>query len=213
MTSPAPGWVGAPPVPGTWLVAENEPESLSPAQLTAEDEHALVAACLAGRRDAFGEIVARHQRTIYQLCYRFAGRHEDAVDLAQEVFLRAYRGLRNFKGASSLRTWLYRIGINVCLNRASSRAPASEPLDEYRHLRDPGADPASALLRAERSERVRAAIARLPPKQRATLVLRVYQDLSHREIASVLGGSVGAVKANFFHALRNLKKILGNEPA
>jgi RNA polymerase sigma-70 factor (ECF subfamily) len=203
------GWCA--PVPETLPVSQNEPESLSAAQLAAEDDRALVAACLAGRRDAFDGIVTRHQRTVYQLCYRFVGRHEDAADLAQEVFLRAYRGLKNFKGDSSLRTWLYRIGINVCLNRVSSRAPVSEPLDDYRQLRDPGIDPATALLRAERSERVRAAVAKLPPKQRATLVLRIYQDLSHQEIASVLGGSVGAVKANFFHALQNLKKILRGE--
>jgi RNA polymerase sigma-70 factor (ECF subfamily) len=205
-------WAGwCPPVPETLPVAQNEPEPLSAAQAAAEDDRALVASCLAGQRDAFEGIVARHQRTVYQLCYRFTGRHEDAVDLAQEVFLRAYRGLRNFKGSSSLRTWLYRIGINVCLNRAASRSPASEPLDDYRQLRDPGIDPAAALLRAERADRVRAAIAKLPPKQRATLVLRIYQDLPHQEIASILGGSVGAVKANFFHALQNLKKILRGE--
>jgi len=65
---------------------------------------------------------------------------------------------------------------------------------------------------SERARRVRAAIRRLPRKQRATLVLRLYQDLSHREIAAILGGSVGAVKANFFHALQNLKRMLGAEP-
>jgi RNA polymerase sigma-70 factor (ECF subfamily) len=78
-------------------------------------------------------------------------------------------------------------------------------------LRAAGSDPASSLLKAEAGARVRAAVARLPRKQRATLILRVYQDLSHREIAQALGTTVGAVKANFFHALGNLKKLLAEE--
>src|SRR4029077_11506358 len=87
------------------------------------DEVALVAACLDGRPGAFDLIVERHRRPVYQLCYRFVGNHEDASDLAQDVFLRAFRGLRSFRGQSSLATWLYRIATNVCLNRLSAKAP------------------------------------------------------------------------------------------
>jgi len=172
----------------------------------------LVQACLAGRRDAFDVIVERHQRHVYQLCYRFAGNHEDANDLAQDVFVRAYRGLRTFKGQASFGTWLYRIGVNVCLSKAAGkpRTESLEPLlatnDERAAARDETA--VDALLRGERAAEVRAAIARLPKKQRATLVLRVYHELPHEQIARVLGSSVGAVKANFFHALNNLKKLL-----
>src|SRR6202163_1066089 len=79
----------------------------------------LVESCLAGRRESFDVLVERHQRHVYQLCYRFVGNHEDASDLAQDVFLRAYRGLKHFRGQSSIATWLYRIGVNVCLNRVS----------------------------------------------------------------------------------------------
>src|SRR5436190_21881794 len=82
----------------------------------------LVRTCLDGRRDAFDLIVERHQRHVYQLCYRFAGNHEDASDLAQDVFIRAYRGLRSFKGQAAFSTWLYRIGVNVCLNRMGCKA-------------------------------------------------------------------------------------------
>ncbi len=172
----------------------------------------LVQACLAGRREAFDLIVERHQRHVYQLCYRFAGNHEDANDLAQEVFIRAYRGLKTFKGHASLGTWLYRIGVNVSLNRVGSKTKhqALAPLlavsdDRVASGEESAAD---ALLRGERAAQVRAAIARLPKKQRATLVLRVYHDLPHEQIAGILGSSVGAVKANFFHALNNLKKLL-----
>ncbi|HWF85176.1 MAG TPA: sigma-70 family RNA polymerase sigma factor [Vicinamibacterales bacterium] len=174
------------------------------------DERALVDACLAGRTEAFDLIVERHRRSVYQLCYRFVGNHEDASDLSQDVFLRAYRGLRSFRGHAALGTWLYRIGVNVCLNRVNVKAPPQEPIDTREH-EDTGAESASErLLRGERAARVRAAIAQLPRKQRATLVLRMYQEMSHQEIADVLGSSVGAVKANFFHALGNLKKLLGD---
>jgi RNA polymerase sigma-70 factor (ECF subfamily) len=173
----------------------------------------LVAAALEGDRDAFGVIVERHGRHVYQLCYRFAGNHQDASDLSQDVFIRAFRALRTFKGNAALGTWLYRIAVNVSLNKVSANALQLERLEALSRAHDVrlAADAESAadvLLRGERAARVRAAIARLPKKQRATLILRVYHDLPHEEIARILGSSVGAVKANFFHALNNLKKLL-----
>jgi RNA polymerase sigma-70 factor, ECF subfamily len=168
----------------------------------------LVAASLAGRPGAFDLIVERHRRPVYQLCYRFVGNHADASDLSQDVFLRAYRGLRNFKGQSSLGTWLYRIGVNVCLNRLSAKAPVNEPIEKHQHVDVQSESPSERVLRGERAMQVRAAIARLPRKQRAALILRMYHEMSHQEIADALGSSVGAVKANVFHALQNLKKLL-----
>ena len=167
----------------------------------------LVEACLAGRRDAFDAIVERHQRAVYQLCFRFVGNHEDASDLTQDVFVRAYRGLHRFNGRSSLSTWLYRIAVNVSLNKVTARAIAFAPIATD-GLTSALESPIDTVLREERAERVRAAIARLPRKQRATLILRVYHELPHDQIAAILGSSVGAVKANFFHALNNLKKLL-----
>jgi len=124
------------------------------------------------------------------------------------VFLRAFRGLRNFKGQSSLGTWLYRIGVNVCLNRISAKAPVNEPIEKHQYVDDNAESPSDRMLRGERALQVRAAITRLPRKQRAALILRMYHDMSHQEIADTLGSSVGAVKANVFHALQNLKKLL-----
>jgi len=173
------------------------------------DEAGLVEACLAGRPGAFDVIVERHRRPVYQLCYRFVGNHEDASDLSQDVFLRAYRGLGKFRGGSSLSTWLYRIGVNVCLNRVSRKTSPTETIDEQQHIDTLSESASDRLLRQERGVQVRRAIATLPPKQRATLILRMYHELSHEEIAGVLGSSVGAVKANFFHALCNLRKYLG----
>jgi RNA polymerase sigma factor (sigma-70 family) len=101
----------------------------------------------------------------------------------------------------------------VCLNRVSTRTPATDPIESTDHFEDTRIEGAQAkLLREERAATVRKAIASLPKKQRATLILRTYHDLSHQQIADILGSSVGATKANFFHALANLKKLLGNEP-
>ena len=212
--------------PFGWQAMEQTPSARSASPLGAMDradastladlgETALVAACLAGRPGAFDVIVERHRRSMYQLCYRFVGNHEDASDLSQDIFLRAFRGLRSFRGQASLSTWLYRIGINVCLNRVSAKSTldrserSTTPIDELPVIDDRGDSPSDLVLRKERAVRVRAAIAQLPRKQRATLILRTYHEMTHQEIADVLGSSVGAVKANFFHALGNLKKLLG----
>jgi RNA polymerase sigma-70 factor (ECF subfamily) len=194
-----------------WTLRVVQPDSAPAADralLAAMDEKQLVAACLAGQREAFDIIVERHRRPVYQLCYRFVGNHEDASDLSQDVFVRAYKGLPRFRGQSSLGTWLYRIGVNVCLNWVNVKRPMTESIDAGPHLDPRAKDPAEELVRGERAAEVRAAIAQLPKKQRATVILRIYHELSHEEIAGILGSSVGAVKANFFHALGNLKRLL-----
>src|SRR3954464_9357508 len=96
----------------------------------------LVAATLEGDRDAFGVIVERHGRHVYQLCYRFAGNHQDASDLSQDVFIRAFRALRTFKGNSALSTWLYRIAVNVSLNKVSANAAHLERLEALARAHD-----------------------------------------------------------------------------
>ena len=195
----------------TWNLAVANMTVAAESPLAELSEPALVSACLAGRSDAFDLIVERHRRSVYQLCYRFVSNHEDASDLTQDVFLRAYRGLRAFRGQSTLSTWLYRIGVNVCLNRVSVKTPQTEAIEERQHVDTTTESASDRVLRGERARRVRAAIAQLPRKQRATLILRMYQEMSHQEIAEATGSTVGAVKANFFHALVNLKKLLGEE--
>jgi RNA polymerase sigma-70 factor, ECF subfamily len=189
-------------------VVRDQPAASGQPAPTTLTEPELVAACLAGRGEAFDVIVERHRRAVYLLCYRFVGNHEDASDLSQDVFLRAYRGLKNFKGQSSLGTWLHRIGVNVCLNRVSVKTPVTASIEAAQHLDDRSESATDRVLRGERAAEVRAAVAQLPAKQRAALILRIYHDLSHQEIAHLVGSSVGAVKANVFHALRNLKKLL-----
>jgi RNA polymerase sigma-70 factor (ECF subfamily) len=169
-------------------------------------ERELVRASQAGDRAAFGLLVERHQRSVYQVCYRYLGNHDDANDLAQETFLRAWRALGRFRCDSAFSTWLYRIAVNACLNHRAARRPLTE------ELHDGFADPRSgAYARVEgedEARRLREAVARLPEKQRATLILKVYQELTHEEVAGILGATVGTVKSNLFHALANLRRLL-----
>jgi RNA polymerase sigma-70 factor (ECF subfamily) len=212
MTSAA-VWTLSRSCPEKWgaAIVRREVDAVAADRIGELDDAALVELSLADRAGAFDLIVERHRQRVYQLCYRFVGNHEDASDLAQDVFVRAFRGLRGFRGHSSIGTWLYRIGVNVCLNRVSVKTLVTEDLDARQHVDARTESPAERILKQERAVRVRAAIAQLPRKQRATLVLRIYHELSHQEIAEVLGSSVGAVKANFFHALGNLKKQLGGQ--
>jgi RNA polymerase sigma-70 factor (ECF subfamily) len=205
----------SPAVRTRWTVTVADPKAqatTAASVLDAMDDAGLVALSASGRREAFDVIVERHRRTVYQVCYRFVNNHEDASDLSQEAFVRAWRGLKNFHGQSALSTWLYRIAVNLCLNRLSLKTPKTEPIESTDRFEDKSSDdPQSRLLREERAASVRKAIAALPRKQRATLILRAYHDLPHQQIAEILGSSVGAVKANFFHALANLRKRLDEQ--
>ena len=134
--------------------------------------------------------------------------HEDASELAQDAFVRAYRSLGSFEGQAQFSTWLHRITVNVCLNRLALKTHPRAPLADIEAAPSPEDRADAVMIRHEQAAAVRAAIAELPPKQRATLILRIYQDLPHEEIARILGGTVSAAKTNFFHALTKLRKRL-----
>jgi RNA polymerase sigma-70 factor (ECF subfamily) len=129
------------------------PAPLDAARDDGPDDRALVQACLGGRRDAFDLIVERHQKRVYQLCYRFAGNHEDASDLAQDVFIRAYRALHSFKGQSAFSTWLYRVTVNVCLNRVNSRVSRQTTTEVFDRPDDRSERADALLLKGERARR------------------------------------------------------------
>jgi RNA polymerase sigma-70 factor, ECF subfamily len=176
----------------------------SGAELEREAERDAIAASKRGEREAFDVLVERYQRSIYRLCYRYVNDHEDANDLAQEVFLKAWRAIGRFRGESAFSTWLYRIAVNACLNFRARRRPAVRELDEA--LVDPRPGAEWQVAREDDASRVRAAVGRLPDRQRATLILKLFHDLTHEEVARILGSSVGTVKANLFHALANLRR-------
>lgn len=162
---------------------------------------------LHGETPAFEFLVRRYQQTILRLTRRMTRNAEDAEDLAQDAFVQAYRSLASFHGQSSFSTWLYRIAVNLCLNylRATRR---EDPMEVKGNLPDAREDSLARLLAAERDRALAAAIEELPPRQRATLTLRVYQGLGHREIAEILDCAEGTAKANYFHAIRTLQRKL-----
>jgi RNA polymerase sigma-70 factor, ECF subfamily len=167
----------------------------------------LIDRVIGGNRLAFEELVDRYKKSVYALTYRMVHNYEDAADLAQETFLKAYLGLRRFKKHASFHTWLYRITINLCINHLRRKGSRQfEELDRVELVTEP--DVLDRLAREEVQSTVNRAVNALPEKQRAAVILRVYQGLSHQEISEVLGCSVGTVKANYFHAIRNLRKSL-----
>lgn len=190
------------------LAATGGPAAVRAPRSREEDREA-VEACQRGDREAFDRLVERYQREVYRLCYRYLNNHEDANDAAQDVFLRAYRAIGRFRGDSAFSTWLYRIAVNTCLNFRAARKPAGSELPDA--LVDPRPGAQARVEKDERSRRVREAVSRLPDKQRATVILKIYHHLTHEEVAGILGATVGTVKANLFHALGNLKKTLGGK--
>ena len=129
----------------------------------------------------------------------------------QDAFVKAWRALPRFKRDAAFATWLYRVTVNTCLSRLAARRPPAVPLADAAIVADPRESQATCLLKQEQAAAVRRAVDRLPDRQRATVILRVFHDLPHADIAAVLGSSVGSVKANFFHALRNLRRLLGED--
>ena len=167
----------------------------------------MVQRVLAGDSEAFGVLVRQYQQEIYRLAYRMTRNPEDAKDLAQEAFVQAYRALHSFRGLSRFSTWLYRIAMNLCLNHLKATA-REDPGEVDGGLADSRADSLGVLLTEERDRAVAEAIRTLPPRQKATLILRVQEGLGHREIGEVLECSEGTAKANYFHAVRALQRKL-----
>lgn len=165
-----------------------------------------------GDREAFDRIVERYRRDVYRIAYRMTTNHEDADDVAQETFLRAYRALGSFRGDASLKTWLFRIAMNLSINVGRSHAGRVseghdlEALPDARAIEGPAGE--RRLLRSEEAARVRGAVAALPPRQKQVVLLRMYEELPFQEIAEVLDCPIGTAKANFFHAMNNLRKAL-----
>lgn len=175
-----------------------------------DSDQALVRRFKAGDEGAFNELVRRYQGRVYGLACRMVRNPEDAEDISQEVFVKAYQALRRFREDSAVYTWLYRIASNLCINylrRKKLRESLSyETIAGW--LAGRGAGPDREMARGAVGTAVEEAVAKLPPRQRTVFILRQYEGLSHDEIAAALKRSVGAVKANYFHAVKRLQKEL-----
>src|SRR5436309_6542597 len=166
----------------------------------------LVERYLAGDTAAFDEIMLRYERQIYRVCYRFVDNREDAMDLAQEVFVKAFEHLASFRRESSLKTWLYRIAMNHCINHVKKHHQEFLEVTEYTGSIRASAQ--SLLEDREQREHFRRMVKQLPPKQKAILELRINEQLSYEEIAKISGRSISTIKASVFFALEKLRKLV-----
>ncbi len=168
-----------------------------------------------GKREAYTELMRRYQQRVYWVARRIVGNHDDADDIAQETFVKAYLALGDFRGDSGFFTWLYRIAVNLSLNTIrkqqvmnylrespmiSSLLPAKE-------------NPHAELEAKELESKLQRAVALLPEKQKAVFVMRYYEEMNYEEISEVLKTTVGGLKANYFHALKKVQEYLKDEIA
>jgi len=178
-----------------------------PMSLGNSDEDAdLVDRYLAGDMTAFDELMIRYERQIYRVCYRFVENREDAMDLAQEVFIKAFEHLGSFRRESSLKTWLYRIAMNHCINHLKKHSQDFVEVTEY--TGSVRATVQSQLEDREQREQFRRLVKQLPPKQKAILELRINEQLSYEEIARISGRSISTIKASVFFALEKMRKLI-----
>jgi RNA polymerase sigma-70 factor (ECF subfamily) len=181
------------------------------------DDHSLVQACRAGQTEAFGLLVERHQDRLYPTILRLIGSAEDAEDVLQDAFVRAFEKLEQFHGESSFYTWIYRIAVNLALSGyrrrrvrgtyrpmrngevPSGEGPADVSLD---------ADPTAALERAERERAVESALNKLGPEHRAVVILKDFDGHRYEEISAILGVPVGTVRSRLHRARCELRDHL-----
>lgn len=181
------------------------------------NERELVARARAGDQEAFERLVEENQNKVYSLALRLVGDREEAADLAQEAFLKAWQGLKSFQGESSFATWIYRLTTNVCidyLRRQKRRqgVEAAVSLDDedsgWAEPADWDQDPQRKLEQSERGRALALALEQLPEHQRRALVLRELSGLSYQEIGQALELDLGTVKSRIARARLALRKIL-----
>jgi RNA polymerase sigma-70 factor (ECF subfamily) len=172
-----------------------------------DQDNELIDRYAAGDREAFNELVQKHQKPLYALVYRMVSNHEDAADILQKTFVKAFTGLSGFERRSSFRTWLYQIAINLAKNIYRDRAKVQHvSLDAVVIRKDPRT--LDALIRKQHHHLLLQAVGSLPEKQRMTLTLRVQNGLKFEEIATIMRCSLGTAKANYHHAVQKMKAML-----
>jgi RNA polymerase sigma-70 factor (ECF subfamily) len=184
-------------------------------QMTWTDEE-LVERSVQGDSESFNQLVLRWERSIYALAYRTLGRDEDARDVCQETFLRAYRGLQAFKGQAKFSSWLYRIALNLCRDamRRERRAPlvavpeGIDPTELAAQQPSPAPSVEDLVAQAELGRHVAAVMRRLPEDQRTAILLKEYHGLTFQEIAEVTGCPLSTAKTRVYQGLTVLRREL-----
>lgn len=173
------------------------------------EEHALIERARAGDRAAFGELVQIHRDAVYRFAARWLADPDLALDVAQDVFVRAFKGLKNYRGDGRFRTWLFSITLNAARSVARRHKRRGEiqleAIAQFPDLRTP---PDAKAARAEAFARAAAELATLPEKQRGAVTLRVYEGLSFKEIGEIIGCSEGSARVNYHHGIQRLREAL-----
>jgi RNA polymerase sigma-70 factor, ECF subfamily len=186
--------------------------------MTPWTDEELVARSKTGDVDSFNQLVKRWERPIFALAYRTLGREEDARDVTQETFLRAFRALSGFKGDAKFSSWLYRIALNLCRDwmRKERRAPlvaVAEDVDveQMAAVQGPVETVEDLAARAELHREVAKAMERLPAEQRQAIILKEYHGLTFQEIADLMKCPLSTVKTRVYQGLATLRKQLGEQ--
>jgi len=182
--------------------------------MTLTDEE-LVARSVEGDTESFNVLIRRWERPIYALAYRTIGREEDARDICQETFLRAYRALPGFRGQAKFSSWIYRITLNLCRDWARRerrtpivQAPEDTDLLELAAATEPSESIEDLVSRKDLTRAVQLLMARLPEEQRTAIILKEYQGLTFQEIADLLGCPLSTVKTRLYQGLSVLRREL-----
>ena len=182
--------------------------------ITLENDQDIIREYVDGNRErAATEFVRRHQQFVYSTALRYLKSPDDADDAAQETFIRALKHLGSFRGDSSINTWLYRITVNVCTNmQRKKKVREFLGLDEVEATHaTQDYTPEQIAENEDFQRKFQKILAKLPEKQRETFALRYFDELSYEEISTMLGTSVGGLKANYFQAVQKIAKLLKKE--
>ncbi|MCX8009969.1 MAG: RNA polymerase sigma factor [Ignavibacteria bacterium] len=179
-----------------------------------KEDFVLIDEFISGNRLAFGELIERYKQRIYSTAYRILSCHEDADDVTQEVIIKIYKSLQDFRKESSLFTWIYKMTVNLALNELKKKMLKNFfKLDDIENVFEIGdySSPEINFQKKETLSLIQSAIDKLPEKQKLVFTLRFYEELKYDDISKILGTSVGALKANYFHALKKIAKELKDE--